>query len=356
MLVVDGQPVQLLPKDSLARQEYDSLMRQLINDFGDVNIVIKTKRDRIVYDNGYIEMPNFVYLPTKTTHSPKGSLYPMEWRWYANASDARNPSTPAKYLFDKEVIYIDKNNRDFAIFLIYMLKYESGAPFYGSAYEVFSSKKADTAIADNYRTLADLNFYIFGNNSEVSKDIKLLIKIGKALGMENFSYDEKYMNNDTVRNKLYEYVKEGEELGIQGRNIDAFIRAIQAYVDTDIRAFVQDAFDKGVLYKDENNTVFIVEGKKQDLLMQVGDVAPNEYITSISNYLKGAESQRKRLEDIMGTSAYTGGDYEWNDIKMMSHKGLVSICNQLKIKKPREATSEELRNLICTTLGIQQGE
>ena len=103
-----------------------------------------------------------------------------------------------------------------AVFLIYLLKYENGQPFYGSQYEVFSTKKADTAIADNYRTLADLNFYIFGSTSPLAKDIKLLIKLGKAMGMENFNYDPQYMNEDTVRNKVYEYVKEGEELGIAG--------------------------------------------------------------------------------------------------------------------------------------------
>lgn len=331
-------------------------MKKLTNEFGSGNIIIKTKRDRVVYENGYIEQPNFIYLPTKTSHMPQGSLYPMEWRWYQNAADAKNPNVPAKYLFDKEIIHIDNNNRDMAIFLIYMLKYENGQPFYGSQYEVFSTKKADTAIADNYRTLADLNFYIFGSTSPLAKDIKLLIKLGKAMGMENFNYDPQYMNEDTVRNKVYEYVKEGEELGIAGRNINAFLNAIQAYVDTDIRAFVQDCFDKKLLYKDEFNTVFIDDGKKQDLLMQISDVAPNEYITAISNYLKGAESQRKRLEEIAGASAYTGGDYEWSDIKMMSDRGLRAICKQIKAKVPRESLPEDLRKIICDTLGIQMGE
>lgn len=102
MLVADGQPVQLLPKDSLARQEYESLMKKLTNEFGSGNIIIKTKRDRVVYENGYIEQPNFIYLPTKTSHMPQGSMYPMEWRWYQNAADAKNLTfQPNTYLTRK---------------------------------------------------------------------------------------------------------------------------------------------------------------------------------------------------------------------------------------------------------------
>lgn len=352
MLTVDGQPITTLPTNHPAVVELRDLMGKLDRDYADAPIIIKTNRKRVEYENGYIEQPNTVYLPTETYYTPKTSLSPMVWRYYQNPSDARNPMAAKRFAFDSETLYITKENRDLAVFLMFMLKYENGTPFYGSEYEVFSTKKADSRIADNYRTQANLTFYIFGEN-DIAKDIKRLIRIGRSLGMAEFKYDEKFMNEDTVRNRLFEYIMEGEQLGQPNRNIEAFLNAISSYVETDLRSFVQECFDEGILELKDNNEVYIIEGKKEDFLLRISDINTGEYISDISNHLKNDQVQRNRLEQILGHTAYNGGSYEWEDIKAASPRLLDSIMREFKIKF--KGTPEEKRNKICEVLGIQPG-
>ena len=355
MLTVDGQPISSLPKTNEARQEYERILKELEKEYGKAVIVLKTNRQRTVYENGYIEQPNFTYIPTKTAYTPANSTLQQEWRYYANPADARNPNTPAKYLWDSETIHIPYEKRDLAAFLIYMLHYENGNRFYGSLYEVFSTKAVDDAIADKYKQEADLTFYIFGDNP-VAKDIDRLIKIGQSLGMAEFKYDRNTMNENTVRRRLFEYVKEGEDLGIKGRNISAFLNAISAHIDTDMRAFIQLCFDKEILKLEANNEIYLYNGKEEELFLRVSDSNQEGYISQLSNYIKANESKRRELEVLSGETAVANADFEWEDIRNMTYKGLKSICKIHKLKTGKDDTAEELRNLIVKTFGIQRGE
>jgi len=351
MLTVEGRLLTDLPSTDPARLEYERLANILKRDYADSPIIIKTNRKRVEYENGVVEEPNSVWLPTVTAYKPDTSLYEMRWRWYPSAMEYNNPMASKWYEFKGETIYIEPRNRDFAIFLMFMLRDGNGRSFYGNEYEVFSSKKADTAIADSIRAQADLQFYIYGDN-EISKDTKRLIKIGQSLGMANFKYDEVYMNEDSIKNRIYEYIVDGENLGIEGRDIKAFVNAISAYVETDLRSFVQECFDSGILVMEDNNEIYIVEGKKSEFLIRVSDIGTSEYISAVSNFLKTSQAKRNKLESILGKSAYTGGSYEWEDIKGATPRMLDAILKDLKIKM-KDATPEDKRNKICEVLGIQ---
>lgn len=340
-----------LPLTHPARIQYDTYIKEIKSSYK-FPIVFKMNNSSYSYDDG-LKNTRPSILPTVCTHTPQNANMPSEWRYFKNPSDAARATARTNFLVTGTTLLVNANDIDFAVFLMFVLRHENDMPFFGSEYEVYSTKAAAIAQADIRKKTADIHHHIYGS-SPLAKDLKQLMKIGRSLGMAKLEYDPNLMVEENIKNDIYDFVMQGEESGDPTCNIDAFLNAFSANVETNLKSFVQELFDEKLLeLGEENNEVYLVDGKKKEYIYRLSEFELPNMIQVLANYIAVDAEKRKRVEEVAGRNSY-GEDaaYTWDDIKNASTKMLKPILNKLKIKYSTTDTAEVLRDKLAAALGI----
>jgi len=351
MITVDKKSMADLPTTHPARIQYETYIKEIRSSYN-FPIIFKMNNSSYTYDDG-LKNTRPSIIPTICTHTPQNANMPAEWRYYKNPSDAARATARTNFLITGSTLLVNANDIDFAVFLMFVLRHENDTPFFGSEYEVYSTKAAAIAEAEIRRRTADIHHHIYGS-SPLAKDLKQLMKIGRSLGMAKLEFDSNLMVEENIKNEIYDFVMYGEETGNPTCNIDAFLNAFSANIETNQKAFIQECFDSKILeLEEENNEIYLINGRKRDFFYRMSEFELPNMIQVIANHIAVDTEKRKKIEDVAGRSSYgEDASYTWTDIEKASTSMLKPILNKHKIAYLKTDTAEELRDKLAAALGI----